>query len=537
MASMNFHTLRRFAEVATMLSFTAVVSLALLLAAPATAAQQSPAEPEKKADASAADESKPVEGAADAAASEQPDDEPVAPSTPEEFDAALRAHYSNDPRVAAPAFYAWLRGSARTADNYEWAQFFLAENLAKLGFSHAAAVYYGQVIRNRSRPELLPHALLALEKLMAAGPYDPELVEREILAGTDFGLVPAEASAFVHFYKGLVAHRNGQQRWADAHFDRLKPGSAYAARARLIRAADALKAGKTPEAPLQEFLALIEDEAAPREVKNEARISAARLKYEMGEYDAAQELYDSVELPPLDPGRAQIYLEKAWTHYHRGEVSDAMGLLLALDAPSFREVYLPEKFLLRALLFKDHCHYLPAKRAAREFTRRYRSSLQLIRERGRLEEDPKLLRAAYEQNARASAAQAFLERLKEERDALGAWAGRFQASGLLAQLHTIYGRAIAEAIRQREALLRQALLATADDLLRYEEQVRLLDYEVGLDLYKRLRKGQAKAAAEQRPFVNEDEVAFTFDGEYWNDELRDYRFELESRCGAVEAER
>lgn len=514
------------------------IALAMLIAAVPAAAQKAAPAKEPSPAAAKTDGEQPADSAEDPASAESAEvEEPVAPSTPEQFDAALQAHYANDPRVAAPAFHGWLRGSAKTADNYEWAEFFLAENLARLGFSHAAAVYYGQVIRNRSRPELLPHALRALEKLMAAGPYDPELVEREILAGTDFGLVPQEASGFVHYYKGLVAHRNGQQRWADAHFDRLEPGSIYAARARLIRAADALEDGKEPDGPLKEFLALTKEEIAPREVKNEARIAAARLLYEKGEYEEAQKLYDSVELPALDPGRAQIYLEKAWTHYHRGEVSDAMGLLLALDAPSYREVFLPEKFLLRALLFKDHCHYLPAKRAAREFTRRYRASLRAVRERSRLEEDPKLLRAAFEQNARASAAHALLERLKEERDALGAWAGRFQESGLLAQLHTIYGRAIDEATRQREALLHEAVLATADDLLRYEEQVRLLDYEVGLDLYKRLRKGQAQAAAEQRPFVGEDEVAFSFDGEYWNDELRDYRFALDSRCGAVEADR
>jgi hypothetical protein len=25
-------------------------------------------------------------------------------------------------------------------------------------------------------------------------------------------------------------------------------------------------------------------------------------------------------------------------------------------------------------------------------------------------------------------------------------------------------------------------------------------------------------------------VAFTFEGEYWNDELRDYRYSINSRC-------
>ena len=34
---------------------------------------------------------------------------------------------------------------------------------------------------------------------------------------------------------------------------------------------------------------------------------------------------------------------------------------------------------------------------------------------------------------------------------------------------------------------------------------------------------------EEKP-LSEHQVAFRFDDEYWNDELRDYRFSLKSRC-------
>ena len=58
-----------------------------------------------------------------------------------------------------------------------------------------------------------------------------------------------------------------------------------------------------------------------------------------------------------------------------------------------------------------------------------------------------------------------------------------------------------------------------------------MEYEVGLKLYERVKKG-----AKLVPLLEEEaarrpkQVAFYFVDEYWNDELRNYRFSLKSRC-------
>ena len=97
---------------------------------------------------------------------------------------------------------------------------------------------------------------------------------------------------------------------------------------------------------------------------------------------------------------------------------------------------------------------------------------------------------------------------------------------------------MAEATRQRESALTRALEAAADRLLREEEQVRLLDYEIGLALYKRVKKGAlAEAAAPADESPDPEAAVYPFDGEYWNDELMDFRMQLPSRCASAEAER
>jgi hypothetical protein len=456
-------------------------------AADAKKADPNAAKPADPKAAPAADAKKP--DAKDAGKKEEKDEEPPPAAKPEWFDEALALHYAAKSREAAPKFYAYIHGSPRTADNYEWAQYFLADDLARLGFTHAAMVYYADVAKTRSRAEILPEALASMEKLTSRVPYDTELVEREVLYGTDFGFLPPAAADYVNFHKGLIALRDGNLRWATSHFAKLHADTSYTSRARLVHAVEKMTRENDVDAALTDFEALAADKVAPRDVRNEARVSAARLFFERGEYDKTHQLYDSVELPDLDPGRGEIYLEKAWTYYRRGEASLAMGLLLALDAPSFRELFLPEKYILASLIYKDRCHYLPAKRAARGFTRRYKQALTLIHERGNLKDDPRLVRAALEQDVAVRRAGEFVELLGRERDMVDQFTSRFEQSGLTRRLRAIYDRALAEATRQREAMLKRALTSAADRLLRDEEQVRLLDYEIGLDLYKRVKKG------------------------------------------------
>ena len=78
--------------------------------------------------------------------------------------------------------------------------------------------------------------------------------------------------------------------------------------------------------------------------------------------------------------------------------------------------------------------------------------------------------------------------------------------------------------------LHDAVRVEADKLLRAAEQVRLMEYEVGLKLYERVKKGSKLVALIEEQQLKPHEVAFRFKEEYWNDELRTYRFSLKSRC-------
>jgi hypothetical protein len=443
------------------------------------------------------------------------------------FDEALADYFAGNPRAAAGPLFAWLSSAPKTHENYAWGQYFLARSLIDLGLTHAGGVYLARVARERSNPNALPRALEALRELTDR-PHDEVMIDEQVFGAIDLGFLPDEAGAYAHYQQGLVDLRVNNERWATTHFSKLPEGSAEASRARFALLVTRLKEAKEPsEELIQQFLELSKDEKLTREARNEAALAVARLRYERKDYPGALEAYDHVKLPPLDPGRATLYLEEAWTRYKLGELRASLGILTTLDAPAFRDEFLPDKYLLRALIYRDLCHYLPAKRAAKELTRRYADSLEAISRRDDLTQDLRLRRAANAHGGTRRAAR-LLELLELESEHLGRYAGSF--GRLHAHLVKLYSLALAEARRTHQSRLEQAVRQEADTLLRAAEQVRLMEYEVGLKLYERVKKGARVVAPPEEELLSPSQVAFRFDGEYWNDELRAYRVHLDSRC-------
>lgn len=323
-------------------------------------------------------------------------------------------------------------------------------------------------------------------------------------------------------------------------------GCYYFYKGRYAEGVDILKRNKEPLARrIFSEVAAAHLSRVDSDVSNDARKALARLYFEQGAatrgedeisranrqelFDTAMELYDKVQVPFLSHEEALIFLEKAWTRYYGNDLRGAMGILISLDAPSYRDYFKPERFVLQALIYKKLCHYAAAKGSAREYLRRYGEAIDTLR----LKRDPlghPVLRSAALQAPVARRRLAFLKSLQKERDSIE----RFDSDSLLAgQLGRVYDLKIKETVRALEVDLNEEAKIVADTLLDYEEQARLVDYEVALEVFKRLKRGEGNKArqAPEKPIpVGSSNVYYIFDGEYWNDELHDYRFRIESRC-------
>jgi hypothetical protein len=461
-------------------------------------------------------------------APEEPKVSPLQKADAKTFDEALQDYFAGNPKSAARGLFAYVESAARTDENYSWAQYFLGKSLVDLGLRHAGTHFLARIAHERANPSALARALEDLRNLTDL-PHDEVMLDEQIWSSIDLGFLPDEISAFAHYQQGLVDLRHGNERWAQSHFSRLPEGSAEASRAKFAILVTRLRDDREkPKALVDQFMKLTEDPKLSFEARKEARLAVARLRYEQKDYQGALEAYEKVQLPPLDPGRASLYLEEAWTRYQLGQIHQAMGLLTTLEAPTFRDEFLPDKYILRSMIYRDLCHYLPAKRAAKELTRRFGDSLEVIQDREELSRDLRLRRAANAHGSARRSAQ-FLAMLNSESEQLAKTPGTF-GDRLYAYLTKLYGLSKAEATRIHDARLREALRAEADKLVRAAEQERLMEYEVGLKLYERVKRGTKLSQPEEDVPPTESEVAFRFEGEYWNDELRDYRFSLKSRC-------
>jgi hypothetical protein len=431
-----------------------------------------------------------------------------------------------EPYEHAPRLYAFISKADATDPMYGRAQLYLAQSLASLGYTQAAAVWLARIATERSDAEILPEALALLQKIFEA-PHD-EALEAQVFGTLDTTALPDAQAARVRFTQGLADLRAGRDGWARAQFAQLPEGSVEAGWARHAILVTRTRRGEPAAKLVPAFHALASDEKAPAPVRLEAQLAVARLKYEAKDFDGALDAYRAVKLPQLDPGRPALYLEEAWTRYRLNQHDAAMAVLVTLDAPSFEDAFLPDKYLLRAQIFMDKCHYLPARRAARELLRRFASTLGAIEARTPLEEQAVLRRAALAKGP-AQKAQAHFDLVTRERDRL-AGDGADLGKDLSDHLMAVYGTSAAEAARVRDVRLQKALEVEANHLLDAAEQVRLVEYEVGLKLNARLGSHPHELVPESQDQMGPEDVRYHFSGEYWNDELRDIRIDLEDRC-------
>ncbi len=100
---------------------------------------------------------------------------------PEVFDDGVKLYYENNHVAAAKRLWDYMAGNAPGAKNYGYAEYFLAMSFDKLGMTHAAMEYYFNVAKNRTKPELLPDALQAIERISRENPIDEELILKDLL--------------------------------------------------------------------------------------------------------------------------------------------------------------------------------------------------------------------------------------------------------------------------------------------------------------------------------------------------------------------
>ncbi|HWV39885.1 MAG TPA: tetratricopeptide repeat protein [Vulgatibacter sp.] len=442
---------------------------------------------------------------------------------------ALAATAASRWREAAVwAHEAWVTYPT-SEERREAAELTLADTLVSLGFTQAAAGHYFDVVERRSMPQLLPRALAGVERLSRRGLVLEEDLLRGVLAEADLANIPPDLADFLHYQRGIANLRLGNRRWTGYEFDRIDPDGVYGQKARLAQAVSLVRENQ-PDAALEMVDGILAKEPDPA-VEQEALLLRARLLFEAGRLQEAVESFRRVDGTRNVPG-GEVLLERAWTHYREGKLHDAMGLVYALGAPAHADLFLPESYVLRGLIYQRFCHFRAARSAAAEFRARYGEAIARV-EAGEEPAEITVVAQATSIVPQVAAVLRVSDAMREEIRLLSSQGSWMEEGGLRKHLDNVYGAAGARLERLRRVSVRQGAEEIAERLLAAREQANLLDYEVGVSIHRRVNDAEGKVWRRPEPQVvprTGDENYYRFNGEFWTDELPDMRFLIENRC-------
>jgi tetratricopeptide (TPR) repeat protein len=256
--------------------------------------------------------------------------------------------------------------------------------------------------------------------------------------------------------------------------------------------------------------------------------------------------------------------ESSWANYRVGQYEQALGNLITLSSPFFREEYFPEAMILKAVIYYENCRYRESSLILQDFERTYlpvHDQLELITKKqmeaseyyGVLSEVQKknkeglekgetdailerILRLALTDQDLKKTNESILE-LETEMDTFGEKGDTFRYSELSKQLleglkvqrtHLIEKAGImAKGKLESELGSLKQLLANG---LRIKFETVTKEKEF---LEEQLKAGGKTAVVKKYRFsvaVADDQLYWPYEGEYWRDELGTYQYTLTKGC-------
>jgi len=284
-------------------------------------------------------------------------------------------------------------------------------------------------------------------------------------------------------------------------------------------------------------------------------------------YGARQNRYAIFYLSKIERGGPQwleSLFEASWAHYRIGQYEQALGNLITLSSPFFRDEYFPEAMILKAVIYFENCRYKEALTIIEDFENIYgpvQEELEvLVNKNMEATEYFAVLDSVRQKNKsgqKLTGTDEILERilnlaltdkdlkktvdsiteLEGEIDGIGGKGDTFKYSNL--------SKSVIETLKvQREELIKRAGLMAKGKLgfelgalktlranglrIKFETTSKEKDF-----LEQMLQAGGEVATVKKYKYsvaVPDDYLYWPYAGEYWRDELGTYQYTLTKGC-------
>ncbi|HSP19495.1 MAG TPA: adventurous gliding motility protein GltC [Myxococcaceae bacterium] len=293
-----------------------------------------------------------------------------------------------------------------------------------------------------------------------------------------------------------------------------------------------------------------------------AFIQLARIHYGARQNRYALYYYGKIERGK--PDWLEALFESSWADYRIGQYEQALGNLITLSSPFFRDEYFPEALILKAVIYYENCRYAESTAIVQEFERRYKPVYDalddLTRKNMEAADDYAVLAEIQRKNRAAKktgqAPDLILERvlklalsdkdLKNTNDSIIELEGELDGMKSHPSLNgTELARNLQDILKkQRTVLIQKAGLMAKAKLEQEQAELRTLlangeriKFETTTKekefLEEQLQAGGRRAIIKKYKYsvaVNDDQLYWPFQGEFWRDELGTYQYTLTKGC-------
>ncbi len=308
-----------------------------------------------------------------------------------------------------------------------------------------------------------------------------------------------------------------------------------------------------------------EESAVKRTQRSEAedlasrcQAGVARTLYQMDKFQEADRAYDRI--PKESLVWPDILFEQAWNSFGREEYNRSLGKLVSYKSPALSFVFNSEVDVLRAQSFLALCLYSDANEVINEFNSKYAKvgedvkhfvevnagNINAFYDFGKralggtlyaqddtLRMANRFVRGPYFQNLVSAEKSVGTERVAIRQFGAMQPGARAGGGGFPGFLDQILGWR-EKTIRQLGgAFVKNSLLDYHSMLISDFEKMSFIKLEMLRRAKERLiykRELGSRSRGGQEPGRRDDQYFWSFNGEFWNDELGDYVFGLESEC-------
>jgi tetratricopeptide (TPR) repeat protein len=271
------------------------------------------------------------------------------------------------------------------------AHYLLAKALYRLGLYHSSLIEFTKVLERGPQSKFFNTSLEWLF-FISRKTVNEAVVLETIARYSNFPFPERFRNEFryllarYHFVRGRALDEVGQKEEADKSYDQVKrlllqipEQDVFHPRAKYLEGLAYFREANFGPA-LESMKQVVRlTRMRPGESGSDRRFSAqlrelAMMQLARTHYGHRQNRYAIHYLNRIERGTSQwleALFEASWAHYRVGQYEQALGNLITLSSPFFRDEYFPEAMILKAVIYYENCRYRESTMIVEDFERLY----------------------------------------------------------------------------------------------------------------------------------------------------------------------